>query len=589
MGVFMRYSFKLSIAFLTLFFCISILAQRTNNNPLVDQTPYRQKVEANPNQEAMWDLILSFDVTALSGAAGNAGAEWDGTYFYSTRWASNLIHKYNSTGTSLVEEFSIPGVSGLRDLAFDGTYMYGGAAANTIYQMDFNTKTLIGTIWSPVAVRFIAYDEVADAFWVGNWSDSPTLVSRSGTTLASFSTGLSGQYGAAYDNIGAGGPFLYIFDQGTGAGTPQLIHQFDISSGTATGVVHDVNLEFPNTNGIAGGLFLMTDWLTGFPTLGGTLQGTPDNIFVYQIYSCSIPPPYDPVPPDAAENISVNLSQLSWHFYFNSAEVATEPTTELYFGMDPNNMTLVQSGALDSVWNIDPSYLPLDYYTTYYWQVLEVVPNCNTWGSLWHFRTEENPVPVALTSFTAEASDDEVNLIWNTATETNNRGFEIERISLTASPSRGWEKIGFVPGFGTTAEPKSYSYIDSKLKAGKYSYRLKQIDFDGTFKFSEEVNVDVYTPIQFTLEQNYPNPFNPSTKIKYSVPDVIASGAKQSQLVTIKVYDVLGREVATLVNEEKEAGRFEVVFDARTLTSGIYFYTMEADKFIDVKKMIIIK
>jgi hypothetical protein len=487
----MKNSFKLSIAFLTLFFCISTVAQHFNNNPLVEQTPYHQKVTTNPIQESMWDLVLSFDVTALSGAAGNAGAEWDGTYFYSTRWASNLIHKYNSTGTELIEEFSILGISGLRDLAFDGTYMYGGSAANTIYQMDFNTKTLIATILSPVAVRFIAYDEVADAFWVGNWSDNPTLVSRSGTTLASFSTGLAGQYGAAYDNS-QGIPYLWIFDQGGGAGSPQLIHQIDISSGTATGIVHDVNLEFPNAYGIAGGLFLMTDWLTGFPTLGGILQGIPDNMFVYQIYACSIPPPYNPSPPDGAENISVNLSQLSWHFYFNKAEV----TTELYFGTDPNNLILVQSGALDSVWNIDPSYLPLNYDTTYYWQVLEVVPNCNTWGPLWHFTTEQIPVIVT------------------------------DTITL---------------------------------------------------------------PLDYALEQNYPNPFNPSTKIKYSVPDVITSAAKQSQLVTIKVYDVLGREVAKLVNEEKEAGRFEVVFDARTLTSGVYFFRMEADKFIDIKKMIILK
>ena len=579
----MKYSFKLSSAFLTFFFCISIQAQRSNISPVVDQTPYRQKVEINSNQEAQWDLLLSFDVTALSGSAGNAGAEWDGTYFYSTRWASNLIHKYNANGTSLVEQFSIPGVSGLRDLAFDGQYMYGGAASNTIYQMDFTTKTLLGTISSPVAVRFIAYDENSDAFWVGNWNDNPTLVSRSGTTLASFSTGLTGQYGAAYDNMSAGGsPMLWIFDQGAGTGTPQLIYQFDISSGTATGVLHDVTLEFPNVSGIAGGLFLMSDWSTGSLTLGGLLQGTPDNMFIYQLYACSIPPPYNPLPADGAENISVNLSQLRWHFYFNEADI----TTELYFGTDPNNLVLVQSGALDTVWNITSNYLPLDYYTTYYWQVLEVVPNCNTWGSLWHFRTEENPVPVELTSFIAESSDDEVNLSWITSTETNNRGFEIERSSLTVTPSRGWEKIGFVRGFGTITEPKAYSFTDSKLEAGRYHYRLKQIDFDGSFKYSSEVEAVILAPLVFSLEQNYPNPFNPNTVIRFQIP---GKARNDNMLVTLKVYDVLGREVATLVKEEKEAGRYEVVFDARTLTSGIYFYRMEADKFIDVKKMITLK
>jgi hypothetical protein len=485
----MKNSFKLSIAFLTLFFCISTVAQHIDNNPLVEQSPYQQKVATNPNQESMWDLMLSFDVTALSGAAGNAGAEWDGAYFYSTRWASNLIHKYNSTGTALIEEFSIPGVSNLRDLAFDGTYMYGGAASNTIYQMDFNTKTLIGTISSPVAVRFIAYDEEADAFWVGNWNDNPTLVSRSGTTLASFSTGLAGQYGAAYDNVTAVGPYLYIFNQGSGAGTPQIIHQFEISTGTATSVMHDVTLEFPAAAGIAGGLFSMFDWQVGNFTLGGLLQGTPDNMFVYDPAPCSIPPPYNPSPIDGAENISVNLSQLSWHFYFNETEV----TTELYFGIDLYNLILVQSGALDSTWNIDPSYLPLGYYTTYYWQVLEVVPNCNTWGPLWHFTTEQIPVLVT------------------------------DTITL---------------------------------------------------------------PLDYALEQNYPNPFNPSTVIRFQIP---GQARNDNVLVTLKVYDVLGREVTTLVNEEKEAGRYEVEFNAASLPSGIYFYRMEAGTFVDVKKMIVIK
>jgi hypothetical protein len=175
------------IILFVMLFCITLTAQqKIEVTSPAEVSPTLQPVNPDPTLDAMWDLLLDFNLETLSGGLGNAGSEWDGTYFYSTRWASNLIHKYDATGTTLIEQFSIAGVTGLRDLAFDGTYMYGGAAANTIYQMDFVTKTLIGTIPSPVAVRWIAYDEGADAFWVGNWDTPATLVSRAGATIASF-------------------------------------------------------------------------------------------------------------------------------------------------------------------------------------------------------------------------------------------------------------------------------------------------------------------------------------------------------------------------------------------------------------------
>ena len=125
---------KLFTLLLVLSVCFTISAQQYEADPNKGPVNYTQPTEA------LWDLLLEFDAAALSGAAGNAGAEWDGTSFYSTRWASNLIHEYSADGTTLIREFSIPGVTGLRDLAFDGTYFYGGAAATTIYQMDFATK-----------------------------------------------------------------------------------------------------------------------------------------------------------------------------------------------------------------------------------------------------------------------------------------------------------------------------------------------------------------------------------------------------------------------------------------------------------------
>ena len=280
--------FKLSVILFSLFWCFSLVGQDKVVESTVELSPNLRSSTIYQSPEAMWDLLFSFDVTAASGAAGNAGAEFDGTYFYTTRWASNLIHKYDMTGT-LVEEFSIPGVSGLRDLAFDGTYFYGGAASTTIYQMDFVTKTLIGTI--PVTasgftgVRNIAYDSDNDGFWCGNWSDSETLFDRTGTVLDQIATGLTGQYGSAYDNVTPGGPYLWVYDQGLGSGTPQLVYQFDIASGLATGVSYDTALDFGAAAPIAGGLWSSADYSPGLMVLGGLAQGTPDYFFVYDITS----------------------------------------------------------------------------------------------------------------------------------------------------------------------------------------------------------------------------------------------------------------------------------------------------------------
>jgi len=187
------------------------------------------------------------------------------------------------------------------------------------------------------------------------------------------------------------------------------------------------------------------------------------------------------------------------------------------------------------------------------------------------------PIPIELISFTATSDGKEVILNWSTATETNNSGFSIERKSANSE----YSEIGFVPGFGTTTEPKSYSYTDTEVSSGKYTYRLKQIDFDGTFEYSPEVEVEVSAPLKFSLEQNYPNPFNPSTVISYQLP----IGGN----VTIKVYDILGNEVATLVYEYKPAGRYEVEFNPSSLPSGVYFYQLRAGDFVQTKKMVLMK
>ncbi|MCW9066335.1 MAG: T9SS type A sorting domain-containing protein, partial [Ignavibacteriaceae bacterium] len=194
-----------------------------------------------------------------------------------------------------------------------------------------------------------------------------------------------------------------------------------------------------------------------------------------------------------------------------------------------------------------------------------------------------NTIPVELKSFTANVIGTNVELNWITATELNNQGFEILRSDQN---DNDWQMIGFVPGFGTTTETKSYTYSDQSINSGTYYYRLKQIDFDGSFDYSDVVEVDVFLPSKFALEQNFPNPFNPSTSIQFSLP--------VDAQVTISVYNLVGEKVAEVASGNFAAGSHKVTFNANTLTSGIYFYQLDATgndgkTFSDVKKMSLLK
>ncbi len=203
------------------------------------------------------------------------------------------------------------------------------------------------------------------------------------------------------------------------------------------------------------------------------------------------------------------------------------------------------------------------------------------------------PVPVELASLTASASGNSVTLNWVTASEVNNRGFDVERKSPSPTPSlregafqtplRGdWGVIGFVDGKGTTTGLTYYSFEDNNLPAGIYNYRIKQMDFDGTFRyFNLDELVEISSPMTFELAQNYPNPFNPSTHISWQSP----VGSWQ----VLKVFDVLGNEVRTLVNEYKPAGSYEVEFDASRLASGVYYYQLQAGEYLQTKKMILVR
>jgi len=192
-------------------------------------------------------------------------------------------------------------------------------------------------------------------------------------------------------------------------------------------------------------------------------------------------------------------------------------------------------------------------------------------------------VPVELTYFTADVTNGSIVLNWSTSTEINNSGFEILR---SAQNDNTWQTLAFVPGFGTTTEQKSYNYTDESVTSGTYSYKLKQIDYDGSYSFSDVIEVEISLPTEFALEQNYPNPFNPSTSIQFSLP-VDAD-------VTIGVYNLVGEKVTNVVSGGFSAGKHSVNFNASSLTSGVYFYRIDVTgnngyNFTSVKKMTLLK
>jgi hypothetical protein len=250
---------------------------------------------------------------------------------------------------------------------------------------------------------------------------------------------------------------------------------------------------------------------------------------------------------------------------FDNSEVYSDSLTGAYYRM-------IAAGTYTLTFSAD----------NYISQTIPNVQAINFQSTVLNVHLVPNQTPVELVLFTAVNTGRTVELNWETATETNNKGFEVERSQNTKFQSQSdWINIGYVEGNGTSTESHSYSFNDENIQPGKYHYRLKQIDFNGRFEYTQAIEVEVSTPEDFSLEQNYPNPFNPTTSINFTLPQI--------SIVTLKVYDVLGREISTLVNEEREAGSYSFKFNGSELSSGFYFYTVNAGNYTSTKKMLLIK
>ena len=185
-------------------------------------------------------------------------------------------------------------------------------------------------------------------------------------------------------------------------------------------------------------------------------------------------------------------------------------------------------------------------------------------------------IPVELVSFQGQIREGRVLLNWETATEHNNYGFNVERSNDKVT----WKDIGFVGGYGTVTTSHYYSFVDSSRLSGIAYYRLKQIDFDGSFTYSDEIKIE-FAPVLFSLSQNYPNPFNPVTRITYSI--------SEKSAVNLVIYNMLGQKVSTVVDEIKLPGHYSIDFNASKLASGVYIYQLTSGKSVLTRKMLLLR
>ena len=511
------------------------------------------------------------------------------------------------------------------DYDIDGNFYYNSLTNNSDYYCKVYKSSTGGSSWNDGTdakggdKQWMTIDKTNGpgsghiyAFWTSFYSTCyPGFFTRSTDDGASFENCITipddpswGTLMVASDGnlyVGASGSFDFVVAKSSNAKNSGQVVIWDMATPVDLGgyITYGIG---PNPGGLGGQTSIAIDTSSG-----------PNNGNIYLL--CSVEPFSGPDPLDVMFARSTN-GGVNWS---SPIRVNDDISTSAYqwFG----TMSVAPTGRIDVIWldtrdnpgtNISALYYSNSTDGGITWSQNEKLsdsfnphvgwPQQNKMGDYFHMVSDSNGaslawaatfnneqdvyysyiattiVPVELVSFSSSVKGNTVNLSWLTATELNNRGFEIER----SSDIKDWRTIGFIEGKGTTSEPQHYSYSDKLLDitSSKLYYRLKQVDFNGSFEYSNILDVEI-APSVFSLSQNYPNPFNPNTKISWQSP--------VSSWQTLIVFDVLGNEVATLVNEYKPAGKYDVEFDATGLNSGVYFYQLKAGSFIQTKKMILMK
>ncbi len=491
-----------------------------------------------------------------------------------------------------------------------GTPTIGGQTRNYIAAIE--TSTSNATSWDPNANADVyALAVSGSTVYVGGYFTSdygtPTIGNSTRNRIAAIdaSTGNATSWDPhANDAIYAlavSGSIVYVggdfttLGSGDGTVTRNRIAAID-ADGTITGWNPNANsgvlalaVSADGSTVYAGGDFNV-DWY-GSPSIGGVDR----NCIAALNASDGSVTNWNPIANDEVLALAISGSTVYAGGYFTNIGGQTRNRiVALDANTNTNNATSWNPNANSDVYAIALSLTNKKVYVAGSFSSIDDGANINNFAGM------DNPgdaaLPVELTSFTANAIDGKITLSWKTSTEVNNYGFDIEREvssqksvinSHSSIVNSQWEKIGFVKGSGNSNSPKEYSFVDLNPSQGKIQYRLKQIDNEGSFIYTQVVEAELnFIPKEYSLSQNYPNPFNPATTINYQLP--------ANNFVTLKVYDVLGREVTTLVNGQQNAGVYKVSFDGAKYSSGVYMYKIDAvandgKKFTSIKKLVLLK
>ena len=458
----------LNAVLLLLFFAWPLSAQ---NRPNVEAAPELSGTLKLPHAtEAIWDVKFDYNLLTLTGGAGNAGAVFIPSLnkFWVSRWSAPAGRIYVvSTAGAVEDSFTTPGFTGTRNMVFNGTHVVCATSSATLYKVDPATRAAAGTIALPsgVTARFVSYNPDGDggngSYWVGNWIAGALNyfeVSQTGAQLSVIAnTAITGTYGIAFDKWSTGGPYLWVWSQGAGAGTPQNIIQLSIATGQPTGVQHDVvtDVGLGQTGAIAGGMFISDQLISGIVVLGGVMQGAPDKLFGYEIATLGPPPgPGFPTNPSPANNATA--VDIATHPYISWTNPATGVVyNKVYFSTNLNEVNtfspnaLVLNGSPSTVHTSYNNAANLQYNTDYFWRVIEQGTPDSTTGPVWRFKTALAPAPNPPTSVTAVWTPQPNQTTVNWVNPTTN----IFGQTITVDSSiiyRSGTRVGKVTGTGTT-------------------------------------------------------------------------------------------------------------------------------------------
>ena len=632
----MRFKFTLLTLLISFLIGSNVFAQDVRNeiNPLTSDIK-----GVNYQTDAIYDLLRYHNVDSLITSAASYGVVWTGNYYIVSIFNLNALYKVSAnwsliSGPITIAGSTLPASQGFRDMEFAKGYLWGVAAATTsnrIYKVDTATFTQVGVINLPsgISPRDLAWDPVRNGFWTSTSSFAGNLqcYDTNGVAIAGavIPTVTGGFYGIAYDGSTAGGPYLWLAKDPVPAG-PSItgLVRFNISGAPVR--LDSAVITIPGTVGApnlaSGGLDFRTNLIPGKTTLIGLVQGTPDKVVVYEVGSSGPPPgntlvlvhdtvttstvqrkadrdtmnKYLPalvgnytikgfdsttVLPDLTPYNTIILQETAFDaaiLRYLGAGARAQIKTWLLTGTSGSKKSLISIGG-DQAYNYSRSGSggrDLEFAETFGKYIYKV----------------DNAPGSSSPSITGVAID--IGNVRSLTSTPPGSSYYPDGCSIVAGGSSALYKyqnhtaadtvgvIGNVqPGYVVATIFQDPRYFVSDFRNVLSATIGWVVTNGGIITGFSNNSISSIIPDNFSLKQNYPNPFNPSTVISYSIP--------KSGMVTLKVYDVLGKEVASLINEVKTAGSYEFQFNGSSLSSGVYFYRLQSGNFSDTKKMFLLK